>query len=120
MCNNVAIRSADSGTEHIFLDINCRKKQSLVPKLNDADGSVHCAFYIVYWDMVYQEGGGKTAVTRENSTSMYMALSILGILSSRIFLQIKASDNSIQPTGFSPYKKSQYQSDMRTGKGWLH
>ena len=29
------------------------KKKPLVPKLNDTEGSVHCAFYIVYWDMVH-------------------------------------------------------------------
>lgn len=59
---HVAIRSGDSGNEHIFLDINCRKKNSpLFLRFTTRKAAfIHSAFYIVYWGKVYQEEREKT------------------------------------------------------------
>jgi len=60
MCDNVAIRSASSGTEHIFLDINRRTKSSPMCLTMRKAVSIHSAFYIVYWGMVYRVQGEQT------------------------------------------------------------
>jgi hypothetical protein len=101
MCNNIAIRSADSGTEHIFLHIKYRKKNSLLClsfTMLKADFHPLCLLHRLLGYGLPWGRRKDSWVTRENSkrdenlrrTSLYMALRILGNLSSRIFLQIEA------------------------------
>lgn len=102
MCNNVAIRSGDSGTEHTFLDINCRKTVPCAYVSRCArqrPPTVPCTSFTGVWSTKGRRND--SWVTRKNNkldetlrrNSMYMAVSILAILSCRIFLQIEARVN---------------------------